>query len=367
MLDKYDYIIVGGGLIGMLSAHEIAGIGAKVAIIDKSQFGLESSWAGGGIISPLYPWRYDEAITYLASWGQSRYPEFAQKLKEETGIDPECLNSGLLILDLSEEEKKQAINWSAKYQILMSSLSNNDCLEIEPELLHVSEQQGIWMPSVSQVRNPRFVKALKKSLQNNENIDLLEGYEVKSFIRDKNKVNGCVTSKGSIYAENIVVAGGAWSAGILNEFESKPEIEPVKGQMLLFRGEPGKLKRIILSKDRYVIPRKDGHVLVGSTLEKKGFDKSTTESAKHELMLEAKRIIPAIDKMKVEKHWAGLRPGSPEGIPYIGKHPLIDNLYINSGHYRNGVVLGLASARLLTDILLNRDRIIPKTILDINL
>ena len=358
MSNKYDYLVVGGGLLGMLSARELAASGDRVAILDKNQFGQESSWAGGGILSPLYPWRYNAAVNYLASWGQSHYPDFAQKLKDETGVDSECLNSGLLILELSEQEKEAAISWASKTQSCMSILNKEAFIEIEPELFKTQTQSGIWMPEVHQIRNPYFVKALKTYLINHKNIDLFEGYEVQSLLSGNNRVDGCVTSKGKIYADNIIIAGGAWSSKILSVFETRIDIEPVKGQMLLFKGPQGKLKRIILSKDRYVIPRKDGHILVGSTLEKTSFDKSTTESAKLELMLEAKRILPAIEDMALVKHWAGLRPGSPDGIPYIGKYPLMDNLYINSGHYRNGVVLGLASARLLADIVLKRQEII---------
>jgi len=130
------------------------------------------------------------------------------------------------------------------------------------------------------------------------------------------------------------------------------------GQVILYRGEPGVVSRIILSQDRYVIPRRDGRVLVGSTLEETGFDKSTTESARVALAAEARRLIPALEGYDIEYHWAGLRPGSPEGIPYICAHPDMAGLYVNSGHFRNGVVLGLASSRLLADILLGREPIV---------
>jgi len=128
--------------------------------------------------------------------------------------------------------------------------------------------------------------------------------------------------------------------------------------MILYRGEPGAVSRIILSRDRYVIARRDGRVLVGSTLEEAGFDKSTTASAREALAAEAQRLIPALADSPIEHHWAGLRPASPEGIPYICTHPSLAGLYINSGHFRNGVVLGLASSRLLADILLEREPIV---------
>ena len=362
MLEKYDYIIVGGGLVGMLTAQEMANSGATIAILDKSDFGQESSWAGGGILSPLYPWRYDDAITLLANWGAAHYKKFAQELKSETGVDPECVNSGLLMLDIPEQEKENAEVWASNYQGVMTFISQKECIGIEPQLDRTKFDSAVWMPEIYQIRNPYFVKSLKTSLQINKKVDLFENYEMTNLITKENKVIGCETNRGSFYADNTIIAGGAWSAKILKDQSTIPKIEPVKGQMLLFKGNAGVLKRIILSNEHYVIPRNDGHILVGSTLEKTGFDKNTTEKAKSELLLEAERIVPAIKSMQLVKHWAGLRPGSPEGIPYIGKYPLMDNLYINSGHFRYGVILGLASARLLSDILLERKKTFPQNL-----
>jgi glycine oxidase len=124
--------------------------------------------------------------------------------------------------------------------------------------------------------------------------------------------------------------------------------------MILLRGQPGQVRRIVLDGGRYVIPRRDGRILVGSTLEHVGFDKTTTDSARSDLHAAALRLIPALADCELEHHWAGLRPGSPTGVPCIARHPDLTNLYINAGHYRNGVVLGPASARLLADILLER-------------
>ena len=128
--------------------------------------------------------------------------------------------------------------------------------------------------------------------------------------------------------------------------------------MILFKTEPGKIKRITLSQDRYVIPRQDGRVLVGSTLEHTGFDKTITSDAREELMAEAFRMFPCLKEAEVEHHWAGLRPGSIDGIPYICTVTDLEGLFLNTGHFRNGVVLGPASARLVADLILNRPPIL---------
>jgi glycine oxidase len=155
-------------------------------------------------------------------------------------------------------------------------------------------------------------------------------------------------------ADRYIVASGAWSGELLEPTGLRLPIEPVRGQMLLFKGPPGLLSPITLHQGRYAIPRRDGHVLFGSTLEYSGFVKQTTDEARQDLMQAALALIPALADLPVVKHWAGLRPGSPDGTPVIGKHPDLDNLFINAGHFRNGVILGLASVHLLTDLLLQR-------------
>jgi glycine oxidase len=129
--------------------------------------------------------------------------------------------------------------------------------------------------------------------------------------------------------------------------------------MILFHAQPGAISRIVLHNDRYVIPRRDGRVLVGSTVEHRGFDKTITDQARASLKQYALDHFPLLEQADIEHHWAGLRPGSPQGIPYIGPVPGIDGLYLNAGHFRNGVVLAPASARLMSDIVLGRNPILP--------
>jgi glycine oxidase len=213
------------------------------------------------------------------------------------------------------------------------------------------------MPEVGQIRNPRLGKALRNSVV--KRIRLREREEVLDLRITDGKVHGVVTADGTIEADQVIICTGAWTAQLLEKIGRKPEIHPVRGQMILFYAKPSQIRHLTLFRERYVIPRADGRVLIGSTLEDAGFEKTTTAEAKEELYRIAVEMYPLLKRTPIEDHWAGLRPGSPSGIPYIGPYPGTEGLYLNAGHFRNGLVTGPASARLLADQMLGREPILP--------
>ncbi len=352
MLTPPDCLIIGGGLIGMLTARELALAGLQVSLIERGETGRESTWAGGGILSPLYPWRYSNAISDLAKYSQTVYPDLVQALKEETGLDVEWTQSGLLMLGCADIEL--ATQWARQYGAELHLIKGSDVADIAPELsVELSQSEAIWLPKVAQVRNPRFAKALRASIDK-LGVSVLTNTAAEKIIIDAGKVTGVKTTSGErLLANKVVLAGGAWSAGLLESVGFELPVEPVRGQMLLYKAQPDTVTRIILNQDRYVIPRRDGRVLVGSTLEYTGFEKQTTNAARIELEAEAQRIVPALAGFPIEAHWAGLRPGSPDGVPFIGAYRDIEGLYLNTGHFRNGVILGPASAAMLASIIVD--------------
>lgn len=344
-----EVVVVGAGAIGMLSAWHLAREGVAVTLLDANEAGHEASWAGGGIVSPLYPWRYGEEVKVLAQWSQDFYPRLGDRLLADTGIDPEVYVTGLYWLDLDDEV--EALSWAQRER---SSLAVTDIAEVYRAVPALCGGFGraLHMADVANVRNPRLVRSLREALLLLPNVTLRERCSVQAFLLEGARVVGVRTENEAILASQVVVAAGAWSGELLAGLGINLPVEPVKGQMILYRCAEDFLPVMVLAKGRYAIPRRDGHVLIGSTLEHVGFDKTPTEQALVGLRRFAEELLPALTKAEVVGHWAGLRPGSPEGVPYIGEVPGYPGLWLNCGHYRNGLVLAPASCELLKNLML---------------
>jgi glycine oxidase len=349
MTHTTDITLIGGGVIGLLTARALINAGASVTIIDKALLGQESSWAGGGILLPLYPWRQAEAISQLAVHSLSLYPSLATQLFEDTNKDPEWTPCGLLIT--KNPDINDAIAWcqqhGIRFQPAEDALFNN---------LVTQTEQPLWLPDIAQARNPRLVKSLKQDLIN-KGVTLIENCELTAIRQVQNTITHIETSTGLYPVKDVIISAGAWTGALFQKLfkglMASPTIAPVKGQMLLFEAEAGLLPSMVLDGDHYLIPRRDGKILAGSTVEHDGFNKHTTDTARNDLTDFALSLLPALKHAPLLHHWAGLRPGTELGIPYIDRHPDISNLSINAGHFRNGLVMGPASAQLMVDLLLN--------------
>ncbi len=331
-----SFIIIGGGVVGLATAQILLQTGNKVVLIERGQVGQEASWAGGGILSPLCPWDYQEPVTRLALHGMAGFSQASALLHAAVGIDPEYQRSGMLLLPPFSAEVAQ--RWCTQHQFEVQVVDPAKYLAVKPDT-------ALLLPGVAQVRNPRLLHALRKHVDMLGGV-ILEQHEVQNFVIRGERVSELQTTRGAFSADAYIVAAGAWSKALLGEFALNMDIHPVRGQILLFKFAAPPFRQIVVRDNLYFIPRHDGHVLVGSTLEEVGFDKSTTQTARDNLLQRTHALFSDWQEQPI-LHWAGLRPASPDNIPTIGRHPNISNLYINGGHFRYGVTMSFASAELL--------------------
>ncbi len=332
--------------MGLMCARELSKRGLKVKVLERGAIGCEASWAGGGILSPLHPWRSPQAIWQLSQKSGDLYAKLALELLKETGIDSEWQQSGMLWLTLKDLEEACAF---CKSHGLEFEVLNSQEIQRRWPCLSVPQGKSLWIPRVCQIRNPRLLKALKYAVENS-GVCIEENTPVIAFRRRKDRIVAVMTPRGEIKADVFVITQGAWSA----QFEVKafkPRIFPVKGQMLSFRANPEMLNIMVQRDEHYLIPRRDGRILVGSTVEAAGFDKRPSRLGYVRLYEFATETLPNLKYFSVELHWAGLRPAALNGIPYIGQHPELENLFYNCGHFRNGVTMAPAAIQLLVGLI----------------
>ena len=321
------YLVVGAGALGLASAEALLLQGCDVTVLEQSAVGQESSWAGGGILSPLCPWDYPDVVTQLTTRGANKFGVWAEGLFRATGIDPEYQACGMLVLP--PLDLKLAKHWCTNHHVIAEDIKG-----------------GLLLPDVAQARNPRLLQSLRARVEQ-LGAHIIEHCKVTKIETEEECVTKVLTVGGEFEADKFIVTAGAWSKQLLGEQAVQLGIKPIRGQMLLFKFDAPPLPYVVLQSGMYLIPRRDGHLLVGSTLEDVGFDKATTREARETLWQNAITILPELSKMPLIKHWAGLRPASPDNIPTIGRHPKLQNLFINSGHFRYGVTMAPASVEVL--------------------
>lgn len=350
-----DVLIIGGGIIGLTSAWFLAREGITIAVLDQSDLGQEASWAGAGILPPGNSATACTAFDQLRAYSVEMFPELSAELRERTGIDNGYLRCGGLEF-LHPEEATSEQEWHGA-GIRVETLDETAARRLEPALA-----TGLGtvhhLPDLAQVRNPRHLKALIALCQG-LGVQLQPHCAVKALERDGARITAVQTPSGRLSAGQFVLATGAWSSELLAPLGWRPGIKPIRGQIALL--DPGRplLQRVLLWGPRYLVPRLEGRVLVGSTEEDVGFERRTTARAIADLIGLASTLVPALAQAHVERCWAGLRPGSPDGLPYIGRLPGTTNLIVAAGHFRAGVQTSAGTALLVTDLVLGRTPALP--------
>lgn len=335
-----DVLVVGAGVAGMLSAIELQQRGCSVRLLDAGVTRQPASWAGGGILSPLFPWRYPDAMVPLTVNARRDYGVWRDRILAAGGPDPELLEGGMLVLEPGDTE--QAMAWADRHDVPLEQISAG------MRMPWLADRSGLWLPGVARIRNPRLLKGLE-ALCRQAGIERA-GEQVLSVKRDSDGVR-VLTSRGAIQARRVLLTAGAWTAGLLPE-PLRQSIFPVRGQMLLYRPVGPFPDSVLLTSAGYLIPRADGLLLAGSTVETGIDDCIPTEQALIRLQAMAEKLWPALRGVTPVAQWAGIRPGSNSPLPLIGELPGSEgDIWINSGHFRNGLVCAPASAALVADLI----------------
>jgi len=352
-----DVAIIGGGVIGLAIARALAQRGMRdLLIIERSSLGAEASSAAAGMLAPQA--EADSVDDFFRLCCQSRdiYLAFAQSLIDETGIDIELETSGTLYLAFTEDDEgelEKRYQWQARAGLTVEKLSGEFARLLEPSI-SADVRAALKFPLDTQVENRRLISALAAA---NEalGVRVLTGVSVDALKIKRNSVAGIETSRGFLACERVVIAGGAWTSQILNEALPNPRIEPVRGQMVCFDAMPQIARHVIYSPRGYVVPRRQGRLLAGSTTEHAGFDKRVTAAGVQSIVTSALEISPRIAALPLTSSWAGLRPRAADGLPVLGPCAEIAGVYYATGHYRNGILLTPITAELLARAIVDEE------------
>lgn len=351
-----DVIIVGGGVIGLTTAYFLAKEGVRVVLCDQGRTGMEASWAGAGILPPSDLEHAQLPLDRLRAISGRLFPDLSADLFERTGIDNGFLRCGGLEF-VSHLHDAAAHEWYGR-GVHTEVLSEDDWTKFEPALAR-GLGNAIHVPSMAQLRNPWHLRALRAACLSTSLVTIHESTSVRAIVATGNRAKGIDTGNEVFYGDQFVVTAGAWTGRLLEPLVCRLRIEPVRGQIALLNTGAPLLRRVIAWGAQYLVPRADGRMLVGSTEEHAGFEKNNTAAGIRGLLDLAVRLAPRLAEATLEKTWAGLRPGSPDGLPFIGPAPGIDNLLVAAGHFRAGIQLSPGTALLLKEKILGQPATMP--------
>lgn len=358
--ENRDILICGGGVIGLSLACELRKRGAGgVTVLEKNPAcGQESSRAAAGILAPQA--EADEANNFFRLCAASRdlYPDFAEELFNETGANIELDRAGTLYLAFTEKDSREIekrFAWQTKAGLPVERLTATEIRKREP-FVSPDVREGLFFPRDWQVENRQLLNALRK-FAGKSRIEIIENAEVKNLIVKGGRATGAETHNGKFSASKIVLATGAWTSLVKISGAPLPvKVKPMRGQMICYKTAKKLFSHVVYSPQSYIVPRGDGRILAGATVEDAGFDKGVTGAGVEFLRENAYRIAPNLVNLEIADAWAGLRPFAADGLPVLGAFAGIENLFAATAHYRNGILLAPLTAQILAGkILENSD------------
>jgi len=347
-MKQYDVAVAGGGLIGASIAFELASEGMRVAVFDAQNPGREASWASAGMISPAPESSVMASLLPISMASVQLYPEFLQRVEELSGKTVGYRKDGALDLLLNGAEQSEIDEILALHRgagLRAEVLSGPEAREIEPAL--TSElRAAVHRPDEASLDNRLFTEATLEAARR-KGAEIFPGNGAKALWKERNTCKGLQLQEGRVEARWTVIAAGCFSACIEGVAAYAP-VTPAKGQMMALRCDSVNLKKDLWSGHMYLVPRHDGRIIAGSTVEYEGFDRNVTVAGMKKILGGAISLVPALESARIEETWAGLRPDSPDHLPILGPTDL-DGLLIATGHFRSGILLTPITARLIRE------------------
>jgi glycine oxidase len=357
-IGKPKVAIIGAGVIGLGIAWRLAQRGAAVTVFDKGTAGAGASHAAAGMLAACCEAEPgEEALVALGRESQARWPEFAVELLQTSGVDVELRTEGTLLVALTADDQARLhhhLAYQKKLHLPLEWISAAETRKREPHL--AGKLAGaVWSPQDHQVDNRKLAAALRIAAER-AGVTIRENTPVKAISAAQGRVDGLVLDDGTKFAADVVVlAAGAWSRGIGGlPAELRPPVRPIKGQMLSLRMDPRAplIRHVLWAPGVYLVPRNDGRLLVGATVEEKAFDTALTAGGLLTLLEAAWRAVPAIEELPIDEMWVGHRPGSRDDAPILGAGP-VGGLVYATGHYRNGILLAPVTADAISRLVMD--------------
>jgi len=344
-VNSFDVIIIGAGLIGCSIAHELARRGLRVLALDRREPGQEASWAAAGMLTPASESIEEHALVPLANASLALYPGFIERVEGATGMNTGYRRDGALEVFFGEGAEEKLQHWLAAVRragFHPQPLRTAELRRAEPALA-ADAAAGAFMADEGSVDNRRLTAAVAAAARG-QGVDFRAGENVARLTILSGRATGVETQNAKLSSAHVVLAAGCFSAQVQGAERYAPTL-PARGQMAALRPAEMPVRRVVRGPS-YLVPRNDGRLLIGATVEHVGFEKAVTAGAIGRLLSDAVRMLPALAHAPVVETWCGLRPDTPDHLPILGPAD-VEGLWIATGHYRNGILLAPATARAL--------------------
>jgi glycine oxidase len=355
-VSTYDVAVIGGGAIGASIAFELAAEKLRTVLFDRQEPGREASWAAAGMLSPAPHVPEDAALTPLGNESLRIYPDFVARIEDASGVPTHFERDGALELffgEGSEIECERSIAENVRLGVRCEAVRLEQARELERSM-NPRVRAAMWFPEEATIEPRQLMDSLLTAAQRG-GVEVRANSAVTNLICEGGRCCGVVTDGEKIQAKHVIVAAGCFCPTITEDKSGRNETleryaptHPVRGQMIALHAPGTRLRRVLRSKGSYVVPRQDGRIVAGSTLENVGFEKNVSTDGVRKIFESARELVPSLEGAEIIETWAGLRPGTPDGLPILGATE-VEGLLIATGHYRNGILLAPITAKLIRE------------------